>query len=506
MEEEFEVAGRRRAMAAAGLLALIGLYGWLVVSHRGSAVGSSDGAGYYNAARALAAGHPVEPIERLAVPVAPGELLLFVPLGTVPGPTPGTITSFYPPGLPLHFWAAAAVAGWDRGPYLVSPLAAAGALLLLYLVARELGASRTGALAAATVTAFLPVLNFQAVQPMSDTLAMFWALAAVWFALRSRAAPPWALAAGFAFGAGVLVRPASAILVLPLLFAMTPNVKAWLFFVLGGLPCAAFQLAYDRACYGAVLRTGYGIGGAFADFAVGNFPARFLHYGYWIGRMMTPFVPAAFLGFLFLRRSRAGLRTRLLLGTWFFVFFLLYCFYKPYDAWWWTRYLLPGIPALAIGAVLFTEEMLVRLRARATAESRAAHWPAIAKTAAVVALLLVALTGYRIGRRYRVLKIGREASVYPETLRWASQRVPGNALIVSMQFTGAMKAYGWGTFVRWDWMTAERFPEFRRRMEAAGYSFYALMLPFEVKAAASSLPGNWRYLESRGDVSLWRLD
>ncbi|MEO8190770.1 MAG: hypothetical protein ABI682_10565 [Acidobacteriota bacterium] len=45
-------------------------------------------------------------------------------------------------GPPLHFAAAAWFLGWDFGPFVVSPLAAVVSLLLLYLVAREIGLSR----------------------------------------------------------------------------------------------------------------------------------------------------------------------------------------------------------------------------------------------------------------------------------------------------------------------------------------------------------------------------
>ena len=492
--------------AVVGLWLFLAAFAWVVSSNAARHVGGSDSSGYYNAARGLAAGHPVEATEPTASKAAPEDARLFIPLGYVPGPRPGTIAPFYPVGLPVHFVAAAALCGWESGPFLVSPLAATLSLLLLYLVSRELGVSRPGALAAVTMLAFLPVLSFSAVQPMSDVPTMFWALAAVYLALRSRVSVHLALTAGFSFGVSVLVRPSSAILIVPLLFALDTRSKAWLFFVLGGLPCAAFFAAYNRECYGAMLRTGYKVGGATVDFAWANFPARFRHYGLWISRMMTPLVPAAWLWLVLVDRRR-HLRTRLLLGSWFAVFFFLYCFYGPYETWWYTRYLLPGIPALCIGSVLLAEGRLARIRDRlASKPAPRGSRLALERAAAAVALCLVCLVGFRMSRRYGVLEAGRGDSVYAETIRWAAARVPENGIVVAMQFTGAMKAYGWGPFMRWDWMDRERFPAFRRRMEEAGYSFYGLTFPFEVQAAAPRLPGDWKYLASRREVSLWRLE
>lgn len=497
-----ERRSRRSAAAALGLLAAV--YAWVAFSHAGRSVGGSDSSGYYNAARALAAGRPVERIETPTAPVRPEEVHLFIPLGYVVGPEPGTMATFYPPGLPLHFVAAAALAGWDLGPFFVSPLAAVASLLLLYFLARELALSRIGSLAAVAMFASVTVFSFYAVQPMSDVVAAAWAIATILLALKSRRHPNLAFAAGFAFGAGVLVRPASAILVLPLLFAFAPRPRIWASFVAGGAPCAVFLFAFNRACYGGILRTGYGLGGAGSGFALANFPERFRHYVRWISAMMSPLVPAAWL--LLGADNRRPLRTRLLLLSWFGGFLLLYCFYGPYEAWWYTRYLLPGIPALPLAAVMLAESLLSRLRERAASRPGAGVGALRAgRVAAAIAFLVVCFVGIRLGRRYDVLDIGRSDSIYRDGIHWAAARVPKNALVVAMQFSGAMKAYHWGKLVRWDWMEGKNFPEFRRRMEAAGYVFYALTYPEEVPEVAARLPGSWKHRGSYRQATLWEL-
>jgi len=482
----------------------------VLLTHASRSVAGSDSSGYFNLARAIASNRLVEPIEtleRLGFP--PEDLHLFIPLGFVPGPRPGTMATFYPPGLPLQIVAASAVAGWGRGPFLLSPLFAVASVLLIYAVGRELGLRRVSCLGCAAALACLPVLNFEAMQLMSDTAAISWALAAVLFALRARRRPAWAAAAGAAFGLGVLVRPASAMLAVPLAFALPFRPRAWLLFGAGGAPFAGYFGWFNRVSYGSALRTGYGSGGALADFAWANFPPRFRHYLYWLGSQWTPLVPLCALASL-LDRLRP-LRTRLLLASWFGAFFLLYCFYGPYEAWWYTRYLLPAAPALLFGAAFVLEDLAAVAGAYASRprnlERRALRAaPAVAAGLALLVLLAACGRGLQIGRRYRVLDMGREEAVYPETIRWAAPRVPASAVIVAMQFSGAMKAYGWGTFIRWDYIDAARFPALRRQIEARGCRLYALMFPFEARDAAARVPGAWTYLGSNRDVGLYRLD
>jgi len=407
------------------------------------------------------------------------------------------MTTVYPIGLPLHAIGLAALFGWSFGPFLIGPLSAFLSILLVYRVARELDLSNAASIAAAAMFACVPVLSFQAVQFMSDVPAACWALAAVWFSLKSRRRAGWAAAAGLSYGIAVLVRPSSAVLLLPLALALPSSLRAWSAFLAGGVPAAGALLAFNRAAYGGILRTGYSDLDESA-FTLGNVPPRARHYAYWISAMMSPLILPAWLAGAMNRRRR--LRTRLMLFAWFAVFFVFYCFYSSYDAWWYTRFLLPGIPALAISAAMVGEDALVWARTRSTARARRIGVAAVALSFAVMCGV-----GIRLGLKYQVLEIGRGESVYPETIRWASARVPGRSLVLAMQFSGAMRAYRWGEFVRWDWVDPADFPVFRRELEDAGYRFYALLLPFEVEHSAPLGSKGWKYLGSNRDVSLFEL-
>src|SRR5206468_9267783 len=127
---------------------------------------------------------PVLGLDGLGLPDRLG--LALTPLAYLPGPRPRTMVPVYPPGLPLHMALAGLVLGWAQGPFVVGPLAAAGCLVLMFLLGRQLGLSSLASSVGAATLAACPVFVFEAVQPMSDVVATFWALAALVAALRAR--------------------------------------------------------------------------------------------------------------------------------------------------------------------------------------------------------------------------------------------------------------------------------------------------------------------------------
>ena len=196
-----------RWVALVLLLAAAG-YGVFLSRYAAFAVGGSDSSGYANTARRLAAGTLLDRprcLDRLGLSDALTPV--FTPIGFLPGPRPGTTAPLYPVGFPVHLAAAGGIAGWDVGPFLVSPLFAVACLVLLYLVGHELALSRFWSAATSVILAAFPPFLFQAVQPMSDVVATFWCLAAVFGALKARRHPIWALAAGASVGIAALVRP-----------------------------------------------------------------------------------------------------------------------------------------------------------------------------------------------------------------------------------------------------------------------------------------------------------
>lgn len=490
--------------AVGGLL----LYGALLVRYSYYSVGGADTAGYANAARGLLARQIVEPVAGLDDLAMPDQFVhLFTPLGNEPGPRPRTMVPTYPVGLPLHLAAGALLAGWRVGPFLVSPLAAVLSLALIYLVGREFGLGRGLAIAGGAMLAANPTFFLYALQPMSDGPAACWSLLTIWAALRSRRRDAWGLGAGAAFGVAALVRPTSLLLLAPLLFALRPAPKVMLLFLLGGGPAAGVFCAYNTAAYGNPLLTGYLATNHQGLFGGGYFPARFRHYLYWLTATMSPLPLVGWLGVALDRH--VYLRDRALLVSWFGVFFVFYCCYYHYNEWWYTRFLLPGMPALFLGALLTVRDLaklskLSLLSKLAGLAGRRGVW--LRRAAAAVLIVVVLGFERQSGEEFRLLRVGALEMVHAESCRWADGEMVGAAPVVAMEMSGALKYYANRPVVRYDRVEPGQWRELTARAAGKGYRWYALLMPHEVEPARSRLAGRWTQLGAMRNISLWRIE
>ncbi len=493
-------SGRALSWIAA---AVVAGYGALLLDSVSGGLGGSDPAGYANTARDIVAGRIVVPVE------APARLgldeswsPLFVPLAEQPGPHPGTMVPFYPPGFPLQVAVFALVAGWETGPFLVSPLLAIAALVLTYRLARELTLSRPLAFAAAVFLAVCSPFIAHAIQPMSDVAATVWCIAAVLCALKARRTAAWATVSGAAFGVAVLVRPADALLIVPLALALPRRGRPWLLFVVGGLPFAAFYGFWNQIAYGSPLRTGYA--GLFArEFGLAYLGPRAGRYGWWILLQLSPLVPIGFLGMAADRWIPA--RDRALLLSWVASYFVFYSLWmSSAEGWKYGRFLLPAAPALIIGFLLCMRDALRGLPDGGF-EVRGSRVSYRAVAAAVV-IGTVLFFERQIERRLRPLGSARGQVVYPDGCRRLESLAPdGKALVIGMEFSGAIRFYTNLTPVRWDLLTPESFVVLRAKAAENGYRVLGIVFPHEAHSAAARAPGNWRFLGGVGRASLWEL-
>lgn len=487
--------GRRlRAASRALLLAALAAYTLFLVQHAARGVGGTDSSGYANTARQLLAGTLVDrprALDRLGLPdeMAPA----FIPIGFVPGPTPGTMAPLYPVGFPAHLALAAWAAGWDAGPFWVSPIAAALCLLLTYRIGRELRLSRLGAAGAAAVVGAWATFVFQALQPMSDVVATLWCLAAILSALLARRRPYWAVAAGAAFGIAVLVRPTDALLAVPLFFALPPSPRARLGFLGGAAPALGLLAAYDVHCYGAAWKTGWEEIGLLRSMRPSNFPPRFRSYSRWLAVTLTPLVPLGWLSMGAARRAPP--RDRALLLTWFGAFLGFYCLYGPYESFLFLRFLLPGYPALPLGAFL-------AVRAWTGPSRRSVVAPLAGAVLAAAVLLVEVWSSSRIGI---VSIVADEGSTYPSVCRWLERRTPERSVVVGTYASGALEYYTNRVSLRWDPLSPARFASLRSTLEDKGYRFYALLFPEEERELIPHAPGPWRRVGELRRVGLWEL-
>src|SRR5437899_3067960 len=398
---------------------LLAVYAAILVAHLSWAAGGADSSGYLNEARLMASGKTSLPIDLLkTLRLGRDWADVFVPLGFAP--RDGRMVPVYPPGLPAHFAITGWVGGWARGPFLVPPIAALACLVLMVVLARQFGLKTWQGAAGAAILAACPVFLFIAAQPMSDVVATAWTLAAMVLALvedrqsclsgQARSPVLHFAAAGACFAVSVCVRPTNLLTAIPLAFALwrTGNpacpdrqdclspTRRVILAAAGALPFGIAFMIWNHAQFGSAIITGYGGVREMLDW---TFPReRLPYYSYWLAAQLTPFV---FPGGLFTRR--------VVLWAWFLPLFVFYCFYNVYDAWWYTRYLLPAIPPLIIGFLLIID-----------------RFPAALASALVIAVVAVGIVQTV---RLRPLNVGEGESIYPETVRWAEQQLPRNAVV-----------------------------------------------------------------------------
>jgi 4-amino-4-deoxy-L-arabinose transferase-like glycosyltransferase len=380
----------------------------------------------------------------------------------------------------------------------VSPLAATLCLLLVYGIGRELGMTRTLAATAAACLAVFPSFFWFGLQPMSDVPATAWVLAAMFTALRARRSAGAAYLSGAAFGMAVLVRPTNILLAVPLLLALPLERRTLLRFALSSLPFAAFLLLTNQIANGSPFRSGYG--DMSSGFSLGFFPVRIRHYGYWLSALGTPFLVLGWLAVAGVRSLPR--RDRLMLVAWPAVFVVFFCCWQPYETWWYTRFLLPAVPAMIL-AMFFVVARGFRPADRPEDPVRA---PRSRKILSLALSVVVLATGIFWIRRFQLVDSARGEEIYPDACRWAAALVPPDSVIAAIQMTGAMRYYTGSTFARIDWIEPAAFPALRKRVRAAGYHWYALVSPAEKELLGKNLPGAWKEVARLRDQTLLRLE
>jgi hypothetical protein len=483
-------------VAAPGLL----IYGYYLASHAAYTVGGSDSAGYAQVARSILKGGFVRRVPGPDLLGLPNDFNhLFMPLAYDPGPQPGTMTPSYPVGFPMLMALGALVAGWEHGPFLVTPMVGLMSLLLIYLVGLELGLPRGFSIAGAVMLAASPTFIHYSMQPMSDVVEMFCGLGAILGALRSRKRDGWALLAGAAFGMAVLTRPSGVLLLIPLLFGLRLKFKNILFFILGGLPLAAIFFVYNIVTHNHPLLTGYWTPRRIFMKTTG-FADRFNFYSYWIAVTMSPLPLLGWLGVSADRKVEW--RNRAMLISWFGAYLLFYSCYDIYGAWWYTRFLLPAYPAMILGALLVARDVVPLLR-KAISEVEQARLRRIGLAILLVVTLI--FENHNV-KRFDLFSFGAGEIAYYTSSRWADQTIPGNSLLVSMQMSGALGFYTERPIVRWDFLRPEQWAELKIRAAEKGYRWYALLMPFEIEDAQKRLGGKWTKLGMQGPTSLWQIE
>ena len=480
-----------------GFLLYAGVLGW----YSGACAGGSDSSGYLHNARLLSQARLSVPMRQPpGIDLASLPLYTCVPLGFIPNSDRTSLTPTYPMGLPLLVAATAGIVGWDRAPVLAMSLHALIGLWLMYRLGREFGLEAGWAWLGALLLGANSLYLMMSLQLMSDVPATVWLCAAVVSAWKSRTGPRWAFVAGWALSVAVLVRPTNLLGVVPVGLALGfgPGRWRWLLVIAGGLPGAVFLGFVNHVAYGRIFTTGYGeIGGMLS---AGNVPATLIHYAHWLPVLLTPLVVfAPGLPWLW-RRQPAQTAT---LAAWILVLLGFYLFYSvTHEDWWCLRFVLPAFPPLLVAALLVARELVTRL-----------GWLGFAPRAGWLALAIVAVlvhTGICF-RHFHVASTGRNERLYPEMAAWLQTHVPANALVASMQTSGALFYYTQFTFFRWDQLSPDEFQRISVACAASHTPVYAALFPFEIEEESWSafhkhLGSGWTQVGAIRHVTIWRHD
>jgi hypothetical protein len=424
----------RQGSGAAGLfiaaLAAIGLAAFGVA--KGTwAVGGSDSSCYGLMAQAFASGG-LQPSSPLAVEAPwPDAQRTLAPGGFIPSPVRSDAASpICAPGMSVLMAPLAALFGRDAIFWLV-PFSGAVLVWSAFVLARRLAGGVSG-VTAAILTATSPIVLFQVVQPMNDVLAAaLWIAAfAVLFSLRQP------IVVGMLVGLAILVRPNLA--PLALVIGATPVVLKWSnsarvvsMIAIAALPGTITMLWLNQQLYGSLIGTGYG--DAAQLFAAGNVAQNLSNFGraFLDTQYLVPLLGLT-APFVFTDEKRR-ISIVLLIGA--AVVALIYFLYHPYPEWWYLRFLIPALVVL----VILTSAAGVELASRAR----------MGGVVPIVAVLL-AIVGTRAAGERQAFELQRLEGRYRDAAALAAERLPDNAVLITVWQSGSLRFHAGREAVMWD--------------------------------------------------------
>ncbi len=378
-------------------------------------IGACDWYGYFQLGRLFGEGRVF-----LDVPFSSETYPSLVPLGFYA--EGARIIPQYPPGYPLLL----GIASWFGAELFVTPVAGVVSIALIYRAAREF-AERWIALAVAAVWAFIPIVVYGGTEVMSDLVAVIPVLGSYLLYRKGRLRTS-ALVLGMAFW----VRPTNALYALVFAGVLLRD-RNLLRYVLWTLPTAAVYAVYNAALYGAPWITGYG---SFAHDLATRVFWPFLSYYLWHTFLQfAPFTPFILVGLIRGRRSE-----NLFLAAWAAAYLLFYCFWiSGGNAWWWTRFLLPGYPALLLLAAQGLQQTADWLRRwRDTAAVRRASVAALVLFTAGAIVFAIELGQ---SRTYRGLWSASKGRDYYQLVRATDELAPAGAYVGSVELCGSFRIY-----------------------------------------------------------------
>jgi hypothetical protein len=195
-------------------------------------------------------------------------------------------------------------------------------------------------------------------------------------------------------------------------------------FVAGVVPgCVAVALV-NRALYGSPFASGYGsLGGIFS---AANVATNFARYGKWLVASQTLGVLGLVALILPVRQiwpTREAQRAAWLFAGIVGVVGATYLTYRPFDDWWYLRFLLPCWPAMCLGSAALAQRGL----------EDAVAWVRVATAAGLVG---AGLLGIQYARSHGAFPSGEGDTRYAAIARVVQDATPESAVVITSQHAG----------------------------------------------------------------------
>lgn len=372
-----------------------------------------DAYGYYEEGRLFSQGQIHLPL--IMESKVPGPL---VPWGFKGDPT-GRAVPEYPPGYPLLL----AVGHLLRMPLWVNAFIGVASCALLYGLLRDRAAPAGTALAFTFAWAFMPLTVYGSTMLMSDLVAASTIMAGLLAFRRERFA-----LAGWMFGLSIAVRPTNVLFFVALAVLFRFERRWWRLALHLILPCALYA-TYNTLIYGAPWRTGYG--NVVQNLSPEIVPAYLSFYLKTTWTMITPVIVL-----LALVALRDWSREKLSLLLWLFVFMVFYAFWRGggIDRWWWSRFVLPGFPALFLLAADGFERCRLGL-------GRWRWGPTWGTAVLFIAVLVLPFYYVWFGRSHHDLWLRTTGDINHHIVTDVAARVPAGSLVGSAEHASTFRLY-----------------------------------------------------------------
>jgi hypothetical protein len=229
-----------------------------------------------------------------------------------------------------------------------------------------------------------------------------------------------------------MVRPTNGLyclIFLPLLLKETWKNKQWIKFGLFfAVPVSLYGI-YNWLVYGLPWKTGYT---DFSDHLLSS--VFFNHLVFFLKEIIIQFTP--FLVIFALLTIWKKNKHSLFYAGWFLIFLIFYSFWRSGgDTWWWTRFLLPALPALFFLAAMGLKDLLTLIQSKWQPAKPVVHISLTPLTAIIIIYFVI------YGFNHGDIWVKNKGKIYYDAGKAIGEAVPANSFVGSIEFSGCIRLY-----------------------------------------------------------------